>query len=93
MFTKFDFKKNFSVKKFIELGASSEKIILGIPTYGRTFTIDPRNKKSPPDVIFSGVGKPGTLTKEGGMLGYQEICLNVKINQWTMVYFLIFINI
>ena len=78
-------KKYFSVSKFIELGASREKIIVGIPTYGRSYTVDSRNVKSPPGVIFTGAGKRGPLTKESGMLGYQEICLFVKNDQWTMV--------
>ena len=79
------FTKNFSVRKFIELGASREKIILGIPTYGKSFTIDSRNTKNPPGVIFTGAGKRGNLTKETGTLGYQEICQYVKKDGWTMV--------
>ena len=78
-------KKIFRVNKFIELGASREKIIVGIPTYGRSYTIDSRNSKTPPGVIFTGAGRRGALTKEAGMLGYQEICLHVKHDGWTMV--------
>ena len=75
----------FRVNKFIELGASREKIIVGIPTYGRSYTVDSRNNKNPPDVIFKSAGRRGALTKEAGMLGYQEICLHVKNDGWTMV--------
>ena len=79
------YAKKFSVRKFIELGASREKIIVGIPTYGRSYTIDTRNPKNPPGVIFTGAGTRGPLTKESGMLGYQEICLYMKNEDWTMV--------
>ena len=80
-------KKIFRVNKFIELGASREKIIVGIPTYGRSYTVDSRNNKNPPDVIFKSAGRRGTLTKEAGMLGYQEICLHVNNDGWTMVVY------
>ena len=69
------------------MGASREKIILGIPTHGRAFTIDRRNNINPPGVVFTGIGNPGPLTKEGGMLGYQEICLNMMDMLQTNIVF------
>ena len=84
-FYSYSTKKNFRTSKFIELGASREKIIVGIPTYGRSYTIDTGSSKNPPGVVFIGAGKRGALTKEAGMLGYQEICLHVKNDNWTMV--------
>ena len=84
-FYSYSTKKIFRTSKFIELGASREKIIVGIPTYGRSYTIDTGSSKNPPGVVFIGAGKRGALTKEAGMLGYQEICLHVKKDNWTMV--------
>ncbi|XP_056639626.1 probable chitinase 10 isoform X1 [Diorhabda sublineata] len=58
---------------WVKLGAPKEKMVIGMPTYGRSFTLS--------DVTRHGVhapssagGKEGTYTKEGGFLAYYEIC-------------------
>ncbi|XP_032073151.1 chitotriosidase-1 isoform X1 [Thamnophis elegans] len=53
-------------------GAPPKKIILGIPAYGRTFTLSTSQNgvKAP----TSGPGTPGVYTKERGFLSYYEIC-------------------
>ena len=33
----------------------------------------------------TGGGTQGSITRERGYLGYQEICLNIKENGWKMV--------
>lgn len=60
--------------------ACLQKLILGVPTYGRSFTLkNPRNNGLKAET--SGVGKPGDYTKEAGFLGYNEICeLKKKYN-------------
>ena len=57
---------------------------LGIPTYGRSFTVQKTNSMQPPILSDFG-GKSGPLTKTEGYLGYQEICLNIQQNGWTKV--------
>nr|CBM69270.1 venom protein Ci-45 [Chelonus inanitus] len=72
-----------SVNYWVKNGAPREKLILGIPTYGKSFTLsNPRNK---------GVGAPATspgtagpYTREAGMLGYNEICEMHKANDWEI---------
>ena len=54
------------------------KIILGIPTYGRSFTLsnEDLNEVGSP---ASGPGDKGDGTNEAGYLAYYEICQRVKI--------------
>jgi chitinase len=67
------------------LGASPEKLVLGIPIYGRSFNNVYGPNFQPPDVNFSGAGPKGPITDETGYLGYQEICMNIKNSGWTSV--------
>ena len=64
---------SFSLQYWMERGMPCKKIALGMPTYGRAFTLtDPsRTELGAP---ASGVGTPGQYTKEGGFLAYYEIC-------------------
>ncbi len=73
----------FRVKYLLSAGADSNKLILGIPTYGKTWTTNSQTK-SPP-FAGSGAGSPGTYTQEPGFLAYYEICNNVNANGWTLV--------
>ena len=54
-------------------GAPRSKLILGIPFYGQAFTTS-----STPTGAYrqdtAGPGKPGTWTKQRGMLAFYEIC-------------------
>uniref|UniRef100_A0A8D2L0D8 GH18 domain-containing protein n=1 Tax=Varanus komodoensis TaxID=61221 RepID=A0A8D2L0D8_VARKO len=53
-------------------GAPAEKIIMGIPAYGRTFTLS--SSQTGVKAPASGPGTPGTYTKEAGFLAFYEIC-------------------
>lgn len=85
------------VDYWISKGCPREKIIVGIPTYGKSFTL-----ANPSDnginALISGAGHSGPYTAEAVQLGYNEICLNnwprrwesqqkvpyaVKVNQWV----------
>ncbi|XP_034177248.2 chitinase-3-like protein 1 isoform X1 [Osmia lignaria lignaria] len=62
-----------AVHYWLSQGASTDKIILGIPTYGRSFTlVNPSNTDV--GAPANGPGTAGPYTREAGMLGYNEIC-------------------
>ncbi|XP_043461706.1 uncharacterized protein LOC122498159 isoform X3 [Leptopilina heterotoma] len=74
----------FTINHLIKQGASSEKIVLGIPTYGRSYTLfneDSTDIGSPAD----GPGNEGDATREKGYLAYYEICENVQKDEWEVV--------
>lgn len=57
-------------------GAPANKIVLGIPTYSRTWKLEEESKvdEFPITENIDGPGDPGPLTKESGLLSYPEIC-------------------
>ncbi|KAG8041477.1 hypothetical protein G9C98_002770, partial [Cotesia typhae] len=74
-----------AVKYWLSKGAPKEKLILGVPTYGRAFTLsDPSDNGI--GAASSGPGTAGPYTWEAGMLGYNEICKALKEGGWN-VYF------
>uniref|UniRef100_A0A2H8TTC1 chitinase n=1 Tax=Melanaphis sacchari TaxID=742174 RepID=A0A2H8TTC1_9HEMI len=82
----FDAKLNIdhTIKHYLASGADKEKLVLGIPTYGRSFTLFNRESKdigAPSD----GPGEKGEATREKGYLAYYEICGNLKKDDsWTI---------
>ncbi|AFZ23388.1 chitinase [Cylindrospermum stagnale PCC 7417] len=83
---------NFSVKNTVENylngGVPSEKIVLGLPTYGRTFhvTVPLTQSDNGPGKPFNGGGTAGPKTQESGFLAYFEIKDNISsgslIREW-----------
>nr|XP_042910581.1 chitinase-3-like protein 1 isoform X1 [Parasteatoda tepidariorum]XP_042910582.1 chitinase-3-like protein 1 isoform X2 [Parasteatoda tepidariorum] len=67
----------YAINYWINKGAPRNKIVLGMGLYGRSFTLtDP--SKTDLGSPAKGPGRGGPITKEPGMLGYNEICLNLK---------------
>lgn len=58
---------------WVKLGAPKEKMVIGMPTYGRSFTLSDTSKHGVHAPASAG-GKEGTYTKEGGFLAYYEVC-------------------
>lgn len=77
----FDFRADLNIDATIQFylksGASRNKLVLGIPTYGRSYTLvnsQAHEIGSPTD----GPGAAGKGTKEDGYLAYYEICQAVE---------------
>ena len=64
--------QDYTIKHLIKSGASSDKIVVGIPTYGRSYTLfneDATDLGAPAD----GPGVEGDATREKGYLAYYEV--------------------
>ncbi|KAK2580930.1 hypothetical protein KPH14_005997 [Odynerus spinipes] len=76
---------DYTISHLIKSGASAAKIILGIPTYGRSYTLfneDATDLGSPAD----GPGEEGDATREKGYLAYYEICESlIGSDDWEVV--------
>ncbi|KAF5270887.1 hypothetical protein FQR65_LT05404 [Abscondita terminalis] len=70
------------VSYWLYKGAPASKIIVGIPIYGRTFTLKYTNINNMGAPI-NGPGNLGPFTQEAGFIGYNEILL---LNQWDRVW-------
>ncbi|XP_032734205.1 chitinase-3-like protein 1 isoform X1 [Lontra canadensis] len=63
---------DYAVGYMLRQGAPADKLVMGIPTFGRSFTVASSN--SGVGAPISGPGLPGIFTKEEGTLAYYEIC-------------------
>lgn len=63
---------DYAVGYMLRLGAPADKLVMGIPTFGRSFTL--ASSKTDVGAPTSGPGIPGRFTKEEGILAYYEIC-------------------
>ncbi|XP_006834283.1 PREDICTED: chitinase-3-like protein 1 [Chrysochloris asiatica] len=66
------FNVEYAVGYMLSLGAPANKLVMGIPTYGRSFTL--ASSMTGFRAPTSGPGTEGHFTKEKGMLAYYEIC-------------------
>uniref|UniRef100_A0A1S4KVH5 chitinase n=2 Tax=Ixodes scapularis TaxID=6945 RepID=A0A1S4KVH5_IXOSC len=73
----------WTVDYYLKLGAPKNKLIVGVPTYGRSYTLedlDDTELEAPAE----GPGEPGNSTREKGYLAYYEICQNVNEHGWEL---------
>lgn len=62
----------YAMNYWRKLGAPSEKLIMGIPTYGRTFRLLKASKNGL-QATAVGPASPGKYTKQAGFLAYFEV--------------------
>ncbi|KAG8229921.1 hypothetical protein J437_LFUL009655 [Ladona fulva] len=77
------YNTNFTLEHLVSKGAAREKIIVGVPLYGQTYTLaDPNQHDAGAETI--GNGFPGEYTQQPGMLAYYEICDQIRSQQWKL---------
>lgn len=67
-----DYLQNYSINYWITKGAPRNKILLGIPFFGRSFTLakNDRFRLGSPTISK---GRPGPFIQEPGSLAYHEV--------------------
>merc|ERR1712008_510566 len=64
---------SFAAKMWTRLGTPKEKLVIGMPTYGRSFTLSDSNQWPVNSPAKDG-GDAGEYTREAGFLAYYEVC-------------------
>ncbi|CAL4069687.1 unnamed protein product, partial [Meganyctiphanes norvegica] len=74
---------DWTIKYYISKGADAHKLVMGIPSYGRSYTLI--------DGIFTdlgasadGPGAEGKYTKEKGYVAFYEVCENIAAEGWQV---------
>ncbi|GAB0090565.1 Glyco_hydro_18 domain-containing protein [Sergentomyia squamirostris] len=76
---------NSAVNAWIQAGAKPENLVLGIPLYGKSFTL--RNSvNNGLGASTTGPGNSGPYTEEPGTLNYIEICEKQMEGGWTTIF-------
>lgn len=77
------FNVESATRRWLANGADPAKLVLGMPLYGRTFTLaNPNNSGFLAPT--TGPGPAGPVTREPGYLGYNEICSQLKSGTWKI---------
>ncbi|XP_032684923.1 chitinase-like protein Idgf4 [Odontomachus brunneus] len=64
-----------STRYWLENGTPGSRIVVGIPTYARTWKLTSESQISGvPPIVTDGAGAPGPHTNEPGVLSYAEMC-------------------
>ncbi|KAK3856867.1 hypothetical protein Pcinc_036841 [Petrolisthes cinctipes] len=81
---------NDGLQLWVNLGCPKDKLVVGVPFYGRTFTLGSKdvNDLRAPVKKWEGGGAPGPFTGAKGFLAYYEICPLVgdPASGWTKKY-------
>ncbi|XP_052893340.1 chitotriosidase-1 [Anopheles moucheti] len=74
---------NSSIQYWLSQGAPAEKLVLGIPLYGRSFTLA-NAANSQTGAATVGGGTAGPYTREPGVMGYNEFCEKLQTESWDL---------
>lgn len=76
---------DYAVNYWLDLGAPKSKLVLGMGTYGRCWSLNDGNVNG----FYAPANNPGyggPYTRSPGFLGYNEICEDMLTNSWTVVH-------
>lgn len=73
--------KDYAIQYWLKRGAPRRKLVLGIPFFGRSFTLANPNDWKPGSEI-RGLGREGKYTQEKGFLAYFEVCGKLEEPGW-----------
>jgi chitinase len=81
------FTVNYTVHYYLAHGLSKEKFVMGVPFYGRAWTLLDKTKVHLNDTV-KGMSPAGFISGEDGVLGYNELCMLEKAHpgEWTNKY-------
>ncbi|XP_026329984.1 probable chitinase 10 isoform X2 [Hyposmocoma kahamanoa] len=74
---------NFTVHYWLKKGASREKLIMGLPFYGQSFSMIENAGTGLGVPTFAG-GEPGDETRARGFLAFYEICERIRSQGWQV---------
>ncbi|XP_055626833.1 chitinase-3-like protein 1 [Toxorhynchites rutilus septentrionalis] len=74
---------NASIHYWLSQGAPKEKLVMGIPLYGRSFTLANAGNNFI-GAPASGPGIAGPYSRELGVMGYNELCEAMLTQQWQI---------
>lgn len=78
---------------YLSRGAAANKLVLGLPSYGRTFVLTNRlnsAEESPMNRTIVGNGFQGPYTLQDGFMGYNEVSFTfVKLIGYIIYFFFI----
>lgn len=77
------------VKYILRHGMAADKLVLGIPVFGRSYTLSPSTLPSPGASVL-GWGDEGQYTQTKGLLAYFEVNISLLSNSLAAKYFLSF---
>ncbi|XP_066937421.1 chitinase-3-like protein 1 [Macrobrachium rosenbergii] len=76
---------DFAVNYWLDHGTPKEKLVVGVPLYGRCWTLDSEADTG----FYAKASQPGTAgkyTNQAGFMGYNEICESQLEKEWQVVY-------
>ncbi|CAN8021835.1 unnamed protein product [Ixodes persulcatus] len=73
--------------RLVKLGAPKKKLMLGIPFYGRSFTLqDPRQNSLMAPIRKDVSAMPGQFVMSDEILAYYEVCMDITMRGWKRNY-------
>jgi len=80
------FSANYTMNYWHSKGADKKKLVMGMPTYGQTFTLGNPSENELGAPAPQGGGNKGRFTRQKGFASYYEICGYINQEGYKLVY-------